>query len=240
LAAGGVPPERLGVDARAVELAELLIGGDQAAAIERVQELRGVMGSTPRLYASLLEPAARSLGDMWNEDICSEFDLTLGLCRLQTAVRLLAVEPRGVFPGRLAKPAVLIVPEPGEFHRLAAAMDGSILSNAGWSPECAFPDNDSALGEMLAGAWFDVLDLSLSVALRQEKSLPRLAATIAMARRASRNPSLLVVVGGRVFHETCLAGVKVGADAASHSSGNVDRLILQTLNGALQVVATPS
>ena len=216
--------------ARAAELAELLIGADQNAAIELIRELHGAVGTTARLFATLLEPAARSLGDLWNDDVCSEFDLTLGLARLQTAVRMLASDPLRVVPGRLQHPAVLIVPEPGELHRLGAALDNTILGNAGWAPQFEYPNDDDALQEMLADTWFDVLDLSLSVALRQEQWLPRLRETIAQARRASQNPELKVVVSGRVFRETAGAGANVGADMTSRSSSNLDRSIMRTMN----------
>jgi hypothetical protein len=143
---------------------------------------------------------------------------------------------------------VLIVPEPGELHRLGAALDNTILGNAGWAPQFEYPADNEALQEMLADSWFDVLDLSLSVALRQEQWLPRLRETIAQARRASRNPELKVVVGGRVFHETAGAGASVGADMTSRSSANLDRSILRTMNATRNdtvsstgtVVATPS
>lgn len=227
---------------RAAELAELLIAGDDSSAQALLRELHAAAGSAGVFYSSLVEPAARSLGDLWNEDICSEVDLTIGLCRLQSAARLLASEKVSVFAGRPDQPAVLIVPEPGEMHSLGASLDGRMLENAGWSPQCEFPADDRALEEMVSGSWFDVLDLSLSVALRQESWLPRLKESIAHARRASKNPALVVVVGGRVFVESRAAGEAVGADAASTTSGTVERSILRTVSstGTRTVTATPS
>ncbi len=215
---------------RAAELAELLIAGDDSSAQALLRELHGAAGSAGVFYSTLLEPAARSLGDMWNEDICSEVDLTIGLCRLQSAARLLASDTVSVFAGKADQPAVLIVPEPGEMHSLGASLDGKMLENAGWSPQCEFPVDDRALEEMVSGTWFDVLDVSLSVALRQESWLPRLKESIAQARRASKNPALVVVVGGRVFVESRAAGQAVGADVASTTSGTVERSILRTMS----------
>jgi hypothetical protein len=126
----------------------------------------------------------------------------------------------------------LIAPEPGELHRLGAALDCSVLENAGWSPHCEYPSDDGALDELVSGTWFDVLDLSLSTAFRREHAMPRLAETIAQARRASRNPGLVVVVGGRMFTEEKAAGRAVGADGANASSLNLNRSILRTLTAA--------
>ncbi len=227
--ARGLPDRRLPAHPRAAELAELLTAADPTAAHDLIEALRQDGTGIGPFCATLLEPAARSLGDLWQEDFCTEFDVTLALCRLQTAVRLLAAGTAQRPPSRLKLPAVLVVPEPGELHRLGAGLDSTVLRGAGWSPQCEFPTDDKALQDILAGTWFDVLDLSLSAAFRREQELPRLTRTIALARQVSRNPALVVMVGGRVFVETRDAVVTVGADRANRTALNVNRTILRTL-----------
>lgn len=217
---------------RASDLAELMLASDGAAASELLAELQCDGRAIGNLSAGLLEPAARRLGDLWSEDLCTEFDVTLGLMRLQAAVRLLAADvlpSAGVGPRGTAKPVVLIVPNPGEMHRLGALLDGAVLERAGWTPQCEYPESDNSLGDLLSSAWFDVLDLSLSVAFRRENNLEQVSRTIAGARRASQNPGLAVIVGGRVFREERLAGADVGADRAQATALNVNRAILNTL-----------
>jgi len=211
------------------ELVDLLIASDQTAARELIEELHASEGSVWPLFPTLLEPAARSLGDLWSEDICSEFDVTVGLCRMQTAARLLGATA----PHRAARgapgPAVLIAPEPGELHQLGAALDSEVMWNAGWAPHSEFPNSDKALLDVLSGTWFDALDVSLSSAFRREHWLPRLTRTITEARRASRNPALVVLVGGRIFVEQKTARATVGADVASITALDVDHLILDSM-----------
>jgi hypothetical protein len=180
-------------------------------------------------YATLFEPVARRLGDLWSEDVCTELDVTLGLSRIQTAVRLLSTDLVRRRAAGLPGPDVLIAPEPGEMHRLGAALDSEVMWNVGWNPHCEYPADDHALQDMLAATWFDVLDLSLSAAFRREHWLPRLTKTIAEARHASRNPALVVVVGGRMFAERRAAGAQVGADVASTSALHVDQSIMNGL-----------
>jgi hypothetical protein len=214
---------------RMLELADLLIAADQTAALELIKELQADEPATLPLYATVFEPAARRLGDLWSEDVCSEFDVTIGLARIQTAVRLLSHDLVRRRPGHLPGPEVLIAPEPGELHRLGAALDSEMLWNIGWNPHCEYPADDHALEDLLAATWFDVLDLSLSAAFRRQHWLPRLARTIAAARRASRNPTLLIVVGGRVFAEHLAIGAQVGADVASTTALHVDQSIMDGL-----------
>ena len=154
-------------------------------------------------------PAARSLGDLWYADDCSAAEVTLGLGRIQALVRELGV---AAAMSGYDLPAVLVAPQPGETHGLGATLDSELLGRMGWDTRSEFPANDAALQALLAGAWFDVLDLSLSTALRREELLPRLAITIAAARIASLNPGLVIVAGGRDFAETAGAAESVGAD----------------------------
>ncbi len=218
--------EHLPINPRASELAELLVATDQAASLSLIRELRGNHGDAKHLFAPLFEPAARSLGDMWEDDAVSEFEVTLGLCRLQSAVRLLRLDAAPAVL-RDAAPKVMIAPVPGELHQLVSALDSEWLRSEGWTPQSEFPSNDRALGDLLSTTWVDILDLSLSAAFRREESLPRLTQTIALARRASLNPDVVVMVGGRAFVEDRAQGQGVGADITSRSSENVDRLMTQ-------------
>jgi hypothetical protein len=150
----------------------------------------------------------------------------MGLGELQRAIRVLHEEvaaptlPKGIY-----LPAVLIVPEPGEVHLLNSVLDSDALASAGWDPLTEFPASDEALQDLIAGSWFDALDLSLSPAFRREQWLPRVTRTIALARHASRNPALVVVVNGRIFKEDAEAGARVGADGTSGTAMETGRVI---------------
>jgi hypothetical protein len=230
---------QLPANPRAAELAELLVASDQAAALDLIRELRGDHVGACHLFAPLFEPAARSLGDLWGDDVCSEFEVTLGLCRIQTAIRLLGADtPRRVPNG--VQPKVIIAPVPGELHQLVAALDSEWLWSEGWSPQSEFPADDRALDDLLSASWVDVLDLSLSAAFQREDRLPRLTRTISQARRASLNPALVVLVGGRAFAEDRAASRDVGADLASPTSLHVDRLMVQGMRTAGEARSRPA
>jgi hypothetical protein len=214
------------IDHRARALADLLIGTDTSAALELLRTLQDSDGAIRHLYESLLEPTARRLGDLWGADLCSELDVSLALAQLQRAVRVLNEEVmQPTIPKGLYLPAVLIVPEPGEAHMLNSVLDSDVLANAGWDPLSEFPATDEALQDLMADTWFDALDLSLSPSFRRETWLPRMRTTIALARHASRNPALVIVVGGRIFAEDRDAGALVGADATSRTAADTGRLI---------------
>ena len=126
-------------------------------------------------------------------------------------------------------PAVLIVPQPGELHLLSAVLDAESLHQRGWAPQAGFPVSNTALQGMVSGSWFDALDLTLSTAFTRDHWMPRVAETIAQVRKASRNPSLVIIVGGRGFAESAKNGRRVRADSSSQTASDVAPLILQSL-----------
>ena len=215
---------------RAAELARLLIAADPADAFALLDLLHAEAGSFGRSSASVAEPAARSLGELWASNDCTEIDVTLALGRLQSGVRHVAIESQTLT--RYGEPlrAVLVAPQPGEIHMLGAVLDAEVLWRDGWDAHCEFPDSDAALNKLVADQWYEAIDLSLSAAFRREHWLPRMAKTIAAARRASLNPNVVVVVGGRVFYEQGATAAGVGADSDSATAMHISR----TIDGSLR------
>jgi hypothetical protein len=209
------------IDARSAELARLLVAADPNAAFALIDRLRADGRSITQLCADLFEPAARALGDLWLSDDCSEFDVTLGLGHLQLLLRRASLEAMSAGAPHLplsAAHAVLVAPSPHEPHVLGSVIASEVFGRAGWDVSCEFPDSDAALSLLVHDRWFDVLDLSLSAAFTREHRLPAMAASIRAAHAHSRNPGLIVIVDGRVFHERPRAFAEVGADAGSGSA----------------------
>ncbi|WP_428490512.1 BLUF domain-containing protein [Rhodopila sp.] len=226
LAGGTHMPPPGPLDGPVEQLAGLLTGSDPAAAAELISQIQGGDGSDLRLYSSLFEPAARRLGDLFSQDRCSDADVTFGLCRLQTAIRVLGAGKPPRSRPMLSAPAVLLVPQPGEPHGLGAALGADVLWHAGWVPRCDYPADDAALQALLANTWFDALNISLSPALCRGHWLGRVSSTIAGARAASRNPDLAVLVSGRLFAEQKADCLSVGADAVIPTALQITRAIL--------------
>lgn len=217
------------VDPRASKLALLLISPDPEDASRFITEISEQVESPRELIADLFEPAARCLGDLWSADRCTEFDVTIGLCHLQSALRRLSYRHVRA-PLRCHDPnTVLVVPQPGEMHMLCAAFSSEAFWQAGWDTHFDFPPTDEALQDLVANEWFDALDLSLSAAFRREHWLPRIAKTISGARAASRNPAVLVVIGGRLFAERPELGALVGADRSIVATD-----VVEVISGALR------
>ena len=118
-------------------------------------------------------------------------------------------------------PAALVVTPPDESHHLGAVLARHCLAAAGWRVSSAALASDAALEGLVAGGWLDVLHIAQSCIFRRDHWQARLARSIAGVRAASRNPELLVSVGGRLFSEDSDAWSTVGGDAGSTSAATI-------------------
>lgn len=163
------------------------------------------------LLLDLLAPTARHLGALWEEDMCDFTELTIAMGRLQRIMHDLSLrygdDPETVPQGR----SILLGPCPGETHLFGLSMLERFFSDAGWEVTSAVLDPEIPLRDRVRANWFDVIGLSLGC----EVLLPVLAETVTSLRRASRNPSLRILVGGSIFVENPGYANLVGADATA-------------------------
>ena len=190
------------------ELVRMVLLPDDGAAMACVEamRLRGIPVET--LFVDLLAPAARHLGELWEEDVCNFADVTAGVGRLQQAMRNLS-------PGLVTRPpmggahrSILLAPTPGEQHTFGLVMVGDFFRSAGWDVDGG-PALSLDVESLVRRSWYDVVGLSLA----SEVHLPRLTTTIAAVRKASMNPRVGILVGGPMFLRQAGLASEVGADA---------------------------
>jgi hypothetical protein len=211
------------------QLPRLLIAAEPSRAFKIIADAYAESHSLGDLCASLLEPAARTLGDLWHSDDCSELDVTLGLCRIQTALRRIDFASSGPSTHVANPHSALLATLPGETHMLGSTTNAEMLWQAGWDTRVEFPATDEALQSLVSDAWFDSLDLSMSPAFSREDWRERLKTTVAAARRASRNPSLAITISGRLAFENADTAQRVGADNASKTAMQIESVMLEAL-----------
>lgn len=206
-------------------LATLAIGTDADAVRDLIMEAFHRTESLTTITEQLIEPAARRLSDLWSAGDCSEYEVTLGLCRIQTSMRVLMADR---IPDVASEPlVVLVAPLPGEIHLLGATLGAEATWQAGWETDLRFPSTEEALKRIVATNWFDAVDLSLSPAAQREHRIGNMEKIIQTVRRASQNPDLVVVAGGRAFYDRLATSSDVGADASHASASQVTRAIEQ-------------
>lgn len=186
----------------------LLPDDHPARASVEAMRLRGI--PVEALFIDLLAPAARHLGELWEEDLCNFADVTVGVGRLQQLMRdlspgLLTRAPSGEQPRR-----ILLLPSPGEQHTFGLVMVGDFFRSAGWDVAGGPVASLDAEG-LVRREWYDVVGFSLA----SDVHLSRLAPAITAVRKASRNPRVGILVGGPMFLRQAGLVAEVGADAVA-------------------------
>ena len=208
-----------------VALVALALTSDVPTTVAFIDTLRARGVAMERLYLELLAPAARRIGQLWVEDLCSFADVTLALGRLQLVLRELspAFVPRAGAPRDRRRRAALVA-MPGEQHTFGLSVVAEFFLRAGWEVWSEPAPSGAQLAEVVRAQWFAVVGLSVSC----DAAVERLPGVIRSVRRASRNPGLGVMVGGRVFFDHPELAAQVGADATA-TDGRQAALQAETL-----------
>lgn len=157
----------------------------------------------------LLGPAARLVGEQWERDEVSFVDVTIAVSRMQQVVRELSPPNHAPFQSNNPRAAFLL-PSIGEDHSFGLLVVGEIFQRAGWSVSGCLPVTLGELSEAVSCRSYAVVGFSIS----RDALIDRLASDIKLVRSVSRNPDVVVIVGGRLALENQALSSRVGADAA--------------------------
>lgn len=211
--AGAVVVEAIPDATDVTALSALLLRHDAAGASAYLEALHQSGTTAEHLFLELLAPTARLLGQFWADDVCDFATVTLAMMQLRRMQRDFA--PR-FLTGRPLRPEaeahrILIVPVPGEQHTFGLDLLADFFRRAGWHAHVSPLRSADELASMVRRESYDVVGLSVGSTDRMDT----LAATIRKLRRASRNRSVGVMVGGPAFigHPDHVA--LVGADATA-------------------------
>jgi methanogenic corrinoid protein MtbC1 len=190
--------------------AELVLHEDDAAIRACVVALRDRGVPVDSIFIDLLAPVARHLGEMWERDLCTFTEVTVGLGRLQQVLR----ENSAAFAqfngstSTLEGRRLLLMPCPGEQHTFGLSMVGEIFHRAGWDVVTNFLSSHAAPA-MVEKDWYDVVGFSLAC----ETGIERLSDVMKQVRRKSLNPRVSIIVGGAIFGLHPEYGQQIPADA---------------------------
>jgi methanogenic corrinoid protein MtbC1 len=194
-----------------LELADLLVNDRFQIATSFVDGLRTSGVPLESLYLDLLAPTARHLGDLWTNDTLHFADVTIGLCHLQQVLHDFSPAFLNEASTRDDGRRALLMSVPGGQHTFGVSMVAEFFRRARWDVVTGAPVSRDELIRTVRSQWFAVVGLSVSC----DVQLDQLVATIRLIRRASRNQSVGILVGGPVFVEHPEMVTLVGADATA-------------------------
>jgi methanogenic corrinoid protein MtbC1 len=190
--------------------AEIVLHEEDIAVRDCVMSLRDRGVPVEAIFLDLLAPVARHLGEMWERDLCTFTEVTVGLGRLQKVLRENSAA-FGQFNGSHHSAdgrRILLLPCPGEQHTFGLSLVAEFFHRAGWDVVTSFLASDAA-AVMVKKDWYDVVGFSLGFA----GGAPKLSAAIRLVREVSLNPRVSIICGGPVFALHPDIGSGVPADA---------------------------
>jgi MerR family transcriptional regulator, light-induced transcriptional regulator len=203
---------------------------------EQVALLMEQGATVESIYCDLLGPAARVLGERWADDTCDFLQVTVGLGRLQQTVRDLSTAA-GRTATRSDQPgSVLITGLPDEQHTLGLLIVAECFVRDGWTVNVGHPLMAQGLVEAVRDDWYDVVGVSMALPERA----PELRGTINRVRRASRNPKLVVLLGGHAYLDDASLVNAVGADDGIGDARDASRVARVALAARRTGTAEPT
>ena len=181
------------------------------ALLEVVDGFLAKGASVESILIDLLAPAARKLGEYWEDDACDFIDVTMGLWRLQQVVHELSARIPGKAPVSGRSRRALFSVFPGEQHSFGTIMVEECFRRKGWQTDCLTSTTDHQLIGTVRDHMFDVLGLTISF----DSEIDEARDLISKLRSSSRNPMLGILVGGRVLTKNPELALQMGADATA-------------------------
>jgi methanogenic corrinoid protein MtbC1 len=182
---------------------------DEALAIVDALSARGV--SVEGIMLDLLAPAAMKLGEMWENDSADFLSVTVSLGRLQQVLHHLSGNAQTVQPAGKRTHKVLLSAVPGETHIFSLLLVDQFFRGDGWDT-WTFPGaTRDELVDVIAREHFALVGFSISC----DVCIAELGALIPAIRRATKNKSLRIMIGGPIFKGRPQFALELGADGTA-------------------------
>jgi methanogenic corrinoid protein MtbC1 len=148
-----------------------------------------------RIFLDLITPAARHLGTLWDNDLCSFTDVTCGLAIMHHVIYRLGYEFRDGPHVKGEQTNVMMCCAPGSLHLLGATIVGDLFRREGASVVIEISSTQHELVRAVANEWFDVIGISVAI----ESQLLQLKTLVQELKKSSGNPNVKVLLGGPIF-----------------------------------------
>lgn len=198
-------------DADVDKFTRMSLHEDAGGLLDYVDHCLSNGSSVETVYVDLLAPAARRLGEYWEEDSHDFVDVTMGLWRIQEILRELTLRIPPKSKEGHGQRSALFSTMPGEQHSFGTLMVAECFQRAGWDADVMIEPTQSELTGKFAGRHYDLIGLTVSC----DCSTASLCSLVKAIKSVSSNPDIRIMMGGRVINEQPDLIEKCGADATA-------------------------
>ena len=183
--------------------------GERQNAAVLIERLQGEGLDQEGIFLELITPAARYLGQQWEEDQLGFADVTVGLMQMQEVIHSMGYEYHDGPQHATGVKRVMLASAPGSQHVLGLSIVSEMFRKAGWQVVLEVSPSRTQLCHAVQNEWFDLVGLSVAL----DSQLEALSALVDSLKSASRNPSTPVLLGGPVFSLSSHRAEVFGAEA---------------------------
>ncbi len=179
------------------------------SAIDYVRHLLAKGVTFQEVLLDLMAPAARVLGERWEDDKASFVEVALGVARMHRILREFDGVPSHLWSDAGLGRHALLLPAPGEKHSFGLRLVQEFLLRESWTVTNNPVEDVNQLGQLVSQQHFDIVGLSIS----GETVIEQLFESIRIVRKMSKNRHVKVIVGGHLFVERPDLIESCGSDA---------------------------
>ncbi|MEE4537750.1 MAG: cobalamin-dependent protein [Erythrobacter sp.] len=200
-------------------------------AADIVREIEGFLdkgASIEAVLIDLLAPAARHLGELWENDEADFIEVTMALWRLEEGMRSVCERSPVIRPGGDDTTGrALFASMPGDQHAFGTAMVEEVFAHAGWRTAALARPQRTELLDLISREPFDIVGLTLT------RSCPSGSVTnlVTAMRKVSANPHMHILIGGHMINQNPEIVAETGADgtgADARAALDVARALVQS------------
>lgn len=180
-----------------------------------IEELRASGWTLDAVVLSLFVPAARRLGDYWLDDTATFVDVTVATQRLTSLIFELERLEAPHFPNYAGR--IMLVSAPDDQHGFGIVVLSFFLRRAGWHVVSTIPGDARTVIERSRETHFDAIGFSVG----HERSIEPLKSLVRATRSASRNPAVVIGVGGPAILGQPQRVREIGADFSSSDAAGL-------------------
>ncbi len=203
-----------------LRFADLVLTGAVPSLVTHIEDLQSTGISMNNLLIQLVGPTARHFGDLWTQDRMSFLEVTAGVCRLQSVIRIVGTgfEADGLRlrPDR----RILLAPAFGEQHILGLTMVASFFRRAGW--EVVFEPR-LGIDDMLALVRVERF-ATIGFSVATDSGLNAVRSQVERIRNASLANNVALIAGGPVFLNSTVDAEGIGIDGIAVDATEAVRL----------------
>ncbi len=169
--------------------------------------------SRESIFLELITPAARQLGEWWEQDHLDFTQVSQGLVHMHQVTRDLGFNSNSAPQTAGDIRRIMLACAPGSQHILGITILADFFRVAGWQVVVEISSHESELLRSVQQEWFDVVGLSVGLV----EQLPTLPTLIEHLKTQSRNPHAIYILGGAALLTTQAGGSAEhwGADGVS-------------------------